>query len=54
MRRFQVYSKRSYLFYALDMINIFPSANFPGHLKDSAVQGGQPAGQRQTDFEIDL
>ena len=54
MRRFQVYSKRSYLFYALDMINIFPSANFPGHLKDGAVQGGQPAGQRQTDFEIDL
>ena len=47
-------SIRSYLFYALDMINIFPSANFPGHLKDGAVQGGQPAGQRQTDFEIDL
>ena len=47
-------SIRSYLFNALDMINIFPSANFPGHLKDGAVQGGQPAGQRQTDFEIDL
>ena len=36
------------------MINIFPSANFPGHLKDGAVEGGQPAGQHQTDFEIDL
>ena len=44
----------SIFFYALDMINIFPSANVPGHLKDSAVQGGQPAGLYQTDFEIDL
>ena len=47
-------SIRSYLFYALDMINIFPSANFPGHLKDGALQGGQPAGQCQTDFVIIL
>ena len=45
-------SIRSYLFHALDMINIFPSANFPGHLKDGAVQGDQPTGQCQTDFEI--
>ena len=38
------------------MINVFPSANVPapGHLKDGAVQGSQPAGQYQTDFEIDL
>ena len=36
------------------MINIFPSANVPAHLKDSTVQGGQPADQYQTDFEIDL
>ena len=38
------------------MIKVFPSANVhaPGHLKDGAVQGGQPAGQYQTDFAIDL
>ena len=41
-------------FYALDMVYIFPSANVPDHLKDGAVQGGQPADQYQTDFEIDL
>ena len=46
---------RIYLFfYALDMVNIFPSANVSGHLNDGAVQGGQPAVQCQTDFEIDL
>ena len=43
MHRFQVYSNLSF-FYALDMVN----------LNDGAVQGGQPAGQYQTDFEIDL
>ena len=48
MHRFQVYSNLSF-FYALDMVNIFPSANVSGHLN-----GGQPAGQYQTDFEIDL
>ena len=53
MRRFQVYSNLSFL-YALDMVNIFPSANVSGHLNDGAVQGGQPTGQYQTDFEIDL
>ena len=53
MHRFQVYSNLSFL-YALDMVNIFPSANVSGHLNDGAVQGGQPAGQCQTDFEIDL
>ena len=53
MHRFQVYSNLSFL-YALDMVNIFPSANVSGHLNDGAVQGGQPAGQYQTDFEIDL
>ena len=53
MHRFQVYSNLSF-FYALDMINIFPSANVSGHLNDGAVQGGQPEGQYQTDFEIDL
>ena len=47
-------SIRNYLFYALDMVNIFPSANVPDHLKDGVVQGGQPADQYQTDFEIDL
>ena len=54
VRRFQVYSNLS--FNALDMIKVFPSANVhaPGHLKDGAVQGGQPAGQYQTDFAIDL
>ena len=36
------------------MVNIFPLANFSGRLKDGADQGGQPAGQYQTDFEIDL
>ena len=36
------------------MINVFPSANVPAHLKDGTVQGGQPADQYQTDFEIDL
>ena len=46
----------SIFFNALDMIKVFPSANVhaPGHLKDGAVQGGQPAGQYQTDFAIDL
>ena len=53
MHRFQVYSNLSFL-YALDMVNIFPSANVSGHLNDGAVQGGQPAVQCQTDFEIDL
>ena len=53
MRRFQVYSNLSF-FYALDMVNIFPSANVSGHLNDGTVQGGQPTGQYQTDFEIDL
>ena len=53
MHRFQVYSNLSFL-YALDMVNIFPSANVSGHLNDGAVQGGQPAVQYQTDFEIDL
>ena len=53
MLRFQVYSNLSFL-YALDMVNIFPSANVSGHLNDGAVQGGQPEGQYQTDFEIDL
>ena len=53
MHRFQVYSNLSFL-YALDMVNIFPSANVSGHLNDGTVQGGQPAGQYQTDFEIDL
>ena len=47
MHRFQVYSNLSFL-YALDMVNV------SGHLNDAAVQGGQPAGQYQTDFEIDL
>ena len=42
-------SIRIYLFYALDMVNNFPSAHVPGHLKDGAVQG-----QYHTDFEIDL
>ena len=36
------------------MVYIFPSANIPDHLKDGVVQGGQPADQYQTDFEIDL
>ena len=31
------------------MVNNFPSAHVPGHLKDGAVQG-----QYHTDFEIDL
>ena len=26
------------------MVNIFPSANVPGHPRDGAVPGGQPAG----------
>ena len=49
-RRFYIYfglfqpcaffkSIRIYLFYALDMVNNFPSAHAPGHLKDGAVQG---------------
>ena len=64
VRQFYIYiglcadfkSIRIYLFNALDMIKFFPSANVhaPGHLKDGAVQGGQPAGQYQTDFAIDL
>ena len=47
-------SIRIYLFYALDMVNIFPSANFSSNLKDGAVQGGQPAGKYQTDVEVNL
>ena len=64
VRQFYIYiglcadfkSIRIYLFNALDMIKVLPSANVhaPGHLKDGAVQGGQPAGQYQTDFAIDL
>ena len=43
-----------YLFYALVMVNIFPSANVPGQLKDGAVPGGQPAGVtgKFTDFPV--
>ena len=54
MRRFQVCSNIFFFFfffffYALDTVNIFPSAHVPGHLKD-----GQPTSYYQTDFEIDL
>ena len=52
MRRFQVYSKLSFLCFGYD--KHLSLSELPGHLKDGAVQGGQPAGQRQTDFEIDL
>ena len=47
-------SIRIYRFCALDRVNISPSANVLGNLLERAVQGGQPAGQYLTDFEIDL